>query len=158
MQLSEGIYFESKPASGHNVHGQFHAYLVFQDGHGGERVIRGGPKLATASKIQVETDIPLSQSKDAYEEGESPSTRNSKSIDLNGRNPEAIWKDMVKRAKEIDRAGIDYNLFNDDLNTGDGESRLLTRKFDAQNSNSVVRGVLDFVDLDVKKIITKEQF
>jgi len=41
MQLSKGIYFEFKPASGTTVIGQ-HAYLVFRDGKGNARIIRGG--------------------------------------------------------------------------------------------------------------------
>ena len=41
MELPRGVYFEYKPASGSAMIGN-HAYLVFRDGKGGERVIRGG--------------------------------------------------------------------------------------------------------------------
>ncbi|NKB19480.1 MAG: hypothetical protein GKS01_02945 [Alphaproteobacteria bacterium] len=157
QQLPEGIYFESTPAFDERT-GQQHAYLVYRDGKGGERVIRGGPEALTFGKIEVQADIPLSRSEDAYEDGDTPETRNSKLIDLKSRDPETVWKNMAKRAKEIDHNNIDYNLFSIDQDRIDGERNILTSEFRGQNSNSVIRAVLESSKIDVRKIISEDEF
>ena len=159
MQLSKGIYFEFKPASGTTVIGR-HAYLVFRDGKGGERVIRGGvpdpdrdgSRLGAATmfvggNITVQADIPLRDSKDAYEEGETPETRHARKLDLGGRDPGKIWKDMAARAGEIGKAGIDYNIIReqDKQNPEKGEV--------AQTSNSVIRAALEAGKIDPVKAL-----
>ena len=123
MQLPKGIYFEHKPASGTTVVGR-HAYLVYRDGEGGERVIRGGSakdsdkgtvdeaisgaKTLVGGNITVQADIPLQKSRDKYdvEKGDTPQTRHARKLDLGGRDPEMVWKDMAAKAREIGKAGI----------------------------------------------------
>jgi len=159
MQLPEGIYFESTPAFNEST-GQQHAYLVFRDGKGDERVIRGGPNvpLPPFGRIAIQADIPLRDSKDAYEKGETPSTRQAKRLVLGDREPRTVWNEMVKRAKEIGNARINYDLLNIDVDRTDGERTILTKEHRGQNSNSVIRAVLENSKLDVKKIISEDEF
>ncbi len=100
MQHSKGIYFEFKRVLGGTVPYQ-HAYLVYRDGKGGERVIRGGitdnfdgnpggAVLNTAliprgGDISVQVDIPLQESKDKYGDGASAESRHARKLDLGGR-------------------------------------------------------------------------
>ena len=128
MQLPKGIYFEYKPALGSEIVG-LHAYLVFRDGEGGERVIRGGipdvfgpgeindvldaASIPFGGDITVQADIPLQLSKDQYGDNDSPESRHAKQLDLGGRDPEQVWREMTAKAKEIGKAGIDYNAIND---------------------------------------------
>ena len=130
MQLPRGIYFEYKPALGSEKIG-LHAYLVFRDGEGGERVIRGGipdvfgdetleeiADFATSfvgGNISVQADIPLQESKDRYDirKGESPETRHAKQLELGGRDPEQVWRELVDKVNEIGEAGVDYNAIGD---------------------------------------------
>lgn len=159
MQLPRGIYFESTPAF-HEATGQQHAYLVYRDGKGGERVIRGGPDSLspTFGNIAIQADIPLQNSKDAYEEGETPMARGATRIDIGDRDPRAVWDQMVKTAEKIGEAGINYDLFNIDVDRTDGERTTLTSEYRGQNSNSVIRAVLKNSKIDVRKIITEEEY
>ena len=104
MELSKGIYFEYAPATGSTGPGR-HSYLVFRDGKGGERVIRGGLpdnqfSFPVGGNITVQADIPLQKSEDVYKEGETPDTRHARKLDLGGRDPETVWKDMAARARK----------------------------------------------------------
>tara|TARA_B100000676_G_scaffold313540_1_gene396846 strand:- start:90485 stop:91729 length:1245 start_codon:yes stop_codon:yes gene_type:complete len=159
QKLPAGIYFESTPAF-HEMTGQQHAYLVYRDGKGGERVIRGGPGglPPTFGTIEVQADIPLRESKDAYGKEDTPSNRKAKRIDIGDRDPETLWNEMVKKAKEIGEAGINYDLFNLDGDRTDGERSILTSEYWGQNSNSVIRAVLESAKINIKKIISEDEF
>ncbi len=161
MQLSKGIYFEFKPASGTTVIGR-HAYLVFRDGKGGERVIRGGvpdpdrdgSRLGAATmfvggNITVQADIPLRESKDKYdvEKGETAATRHARKLDLGGRDPGKVWKDMAAKAGEIGEAGIDYNIIREQDKHNPEKDEV------AQTSNSVIRAVLEAGKIDPDKAL-----
>ena len=117
MELPKGIYFEYAPATNSSGPGN-HAYLVFHDGKGGEQVIRGGLPENEASfpfggNITVQADIPLRNSEDAYKEGDTPQTRHARKLDLGGCDPATVWKNMAAKAREIGKAGIDYNIFKE---------------------------------------------
>jgi hypothetical protein len=134
MQLPKGIYFEYAPASSSSGPG-LHAHLVFRDGKGNERVIRGGlmkesdqgfkdkstrfMKSLVGGNITVQADIPLQESRDKYgvKKGETAETRHARRLDLGGRDPEQVWKDMTAKANEIAKAGIDYNLIGEKATT-----------------------------------------
>ncbi|MCH7646536.1 MAG: hypothetical protein IH788_04985, partial [Nitrospinae bacterium] len=143
----KGIYIEIKPAQLTDVVGVFgkaHSYLVFRDGKGNARVIRGGlPAPETADKlirmvgggdIEVQADIPLQRSKDRYGPDDTPQSRHARKLDLGGREPEDVWKGMVARAKAINGAEIDYDVWT-------------------QNSNSVTRAALEAGGVDPNKSI-----
>ncbi len=142
--LEKGIYIEFGPAqsSGVEVLDKLHSYLVFRDGKGNARVIRGGPpgedfepvKAGFGGDIEVQADIPLRRSKDRYGPDDTPQSRDARKLDLGGREPEEVWKGMVKRAKAINGAGIDYDIWT-------------------QNSNSVTRAALEAGGVDPQKSI-----
>lgn len=142
--LEKGIYIEFRPAtssSGLEVPtGDLHSYLVFRDGDGNARVIRGGPrgglKFMVGGPIEVQVDKPLQQSEDKYGRGETPESRHARKLDLGGQKPEEVWKGMSKRANEIGEAKLDYDLVGKD-----------------QNSNSVTRALLKTADIPVEKVI-----
>ncbi len=152
MQLSKGIYFEYKPAAGHAIHDRFHAYIVFRDGKGGERVIRGGiPDIfgnnpvadfadgvasLVGGDITTQVDVPLQESKDKYTDGATAESRHARKLDLGGRDPEAVWNDMAERARKVEPSDIDYNV------AGKG-----------QTSNSVIRAALEAGKIDTAKAL-----
>jgi len=131
----KGIYLEVRRISGiSGWHGGLHAYLVYRDGKGGERVISGGPKSFLDSlfggDIDVEVDIPLDQSRDKYGDGERPGSRLSKELDLGGRPAEEVWATMAREGRRIHEGEIDYDYIP------------------LQNSNSVARAVLEAGGID----------
>ncbi len=65
---------------------------------------------------------------------------------------------MTHRALEIQRAEINYNLFDSDKNLNDSNSGILTKSHDGQNSNSVIRAVLEHSKIDVRSILTNDQY
>ncbi|GAB6052883.1 hypothetical protein JCM17960_17030 [Magnetospira thiophila] len=101
--LTAGIYIEAKPAIDPFGAFGYHSYLTYRDGKGSTEVIRGGPDtmLAEDVKIVVQAGIPLEQSKDAYEPGETPASRGAKQIDLGTREPKEVWQAMVESARKI---------------------------------------------------------
>ena len=142
--LEKGIYIEFGPAQsgGVEVLDKLHSYLVFRDGKGNARVIRGGPtgkgiealKAGFGGDIEVQADIPLQRSKDKYGPDDTPQSRHARKLDLGGREPEEVWKGMVERAKAINGAEIDYDVIT-------------------QNSNSVTRAALESGRVDPNKSI-----
>ncbi|MGB0684240.1 MAG: hypothetical protein ACPGOV_16165, partial [Magnetovibrionaceae bacterium] len=139
---NQGLFLEWKPAGSSAFHSYQHAYIVYRDGKGGEYVVRGGPgdglaatKFTVGGQIEVESGIPLSESKDAYETADTPKLRNSIKLDVGQRDPADVFKAMKERADEIAKQGIDYNLM-----TEDGPM---------QNSNSLVRSVMEAADVPV---------
>ncbi|MBT5658794.1 MAG: hypothetical protein HOJ02_01435, partial [Rhodospirillaceae bacterium] len=135
MPTERGIYFELATAPGHAAHGYYHAYLVYRDGVGKTEVIRGGPRVLGFSSIEVESGIPLIKSEDAYEPGETMESRQAQKLDLGGRDPVVVWSKMKETADGIGKAEIDYDFMPD------------------QNSNSMMRSVLDSADIPFEKAI-----
>ncbi len=101
--LEKGIYIEFKPVQSTDdvgVLGKVHSYLVFRDGIGNARVIRGGlpaPETIDAigrsfigGDINVQADIPLQRSKDRYGPDDTPQSRHARKLDLGGREPEDV--------------------------------------------------------------------
>jgi len=136
----EGIYIEFKPVAheGIEISDYLHSYLVYEDGQGNAEVIRGGfpgPEAIVGGDITVQSGVPLQQSKDAYKPGETPESRIRTKVDLNGRDPKVMRDKFNKTAQEIGRAKIDYDGFPD------------------QNSNSLVRAVLEKNGVDPQKVI-----
>ncbi|KAF0110450.1 MAG: hypothetical protein FD149_2653 [Rhodospirillaceae bacterium] len=151
--MPEGISMEFKPAPSGSSDGRTipameydHACLVYENDAGERRVIRGGPErddsLALFGTIAVQADIPLSESKDKYGDGETPETRHAIKLDLGGRNPKEVWREMTEKATEIGHAGIEY----------DTVPHIST----PQNSNSVVRTVLDAAGIDTGTVLPAE--
>ncbi|MCZ6607786.1 MAG: hypothetical protein O7A64_08990 [Alphaproteobacteria bacterium] len=145
--LEKGIYIEIKSVQltdDIGVFGKLHSYLVFRDGKGNARVIRGGPpagkslkafaKAAAGGDIEVQADVALQRSKDRYGPDDTPQSRHARKLDLGGREPEEVWKGMVERAKAINGAEIDYDVIT-------------------QNSNSVTRAALESGRVDPNKSI-----
>jgi len=111
--LPTTIAIESKTASFRGVATPYqHLYLVktVTDESGrvlDERVIRGdaGGDLTLVTQV----DIPLARSADARGSA-TPAQRHHTVIDLNGRDPEAVWQLMVQHAANVDRANLSYGV------------------------------------------------
>ena len=137
--MKKGIYIETKPVFDGHESGPHHLYLVYRDGNGDERVIRGGPDAyQTAGKIVVEADKPLSESGDKYDEGETTDTRRARLLDLDGMDPEIVWRQMTAAAEQVAARGIDYDAAP------------------MQNSNSTIRHVIEAAGLDPAKAFPKD--
>lgn len=120
---------------------KWHAYLVYRDGNGNARVIRGHPEgsgenfappsgamgnTVLGGNLALEVDKPLQDSRDAYKPGETPETRRSRRLDIGDRDPAAVWADMVAQGRKLANTEMEYD----------------THVFEpSQNSNSVVRSV-----------------
>lgn len=133
----------------------YHAYLVYRDGKGNERVIRGHPEGSEAKKssaipfiasfvinieAKLQVDIPLSKSRDAYNAGDTPESRHSQRLDIGNRSPAEVWKAMVAHARKLENTEFDY-----DINSSEP----------SQNSNSVVRSVQKAVGIPLEKGLPK---
>lgn len=139
--MEPGIYIESKEAPGYGIHGKRHLYLVYRDEDGNEEVIRGGPDSLMLGNIGTQTGISLKESKDKYElrkyrVTETPESRGARKIDLKGRDPKIVWKQMTAGARQIDGAEARYTITPDKA-TGD-----------LQNSNSAIRHAFEAAGLD----------
>lgn len=112
----EGKLIEADP-NGHL--GVGHLYLVYQDDNQQEFVIRGGPFNDDLSEhISMELGIPISDSEDFRPDtGPSLIERGSFVLDLNGRNPSAVWNNLLTEATKIDSAKIDYTVLGPNSNT-----------------------------------------
>jgi Ca2+-binding RTX toxin-like protein len=120
------IAIESTTASAFGVQTPFqHLYLVKRvtDGAGNvleEKVIRGGP--GRSDSLVTQANIDLAASADARGK-DTLAQRHHTPLDLNGRDPDAVWNLMVQHASNINRADLEYSvdLFNalegDDLNS-----------------------------------------
>jgi hypothetical protein len=137
------IFIESKPIrfGSFSVFGKEHLYLVFRDSNGSETVIRGGPASNNPlafGDIVVEVDVPINQSEDARRTNDdppqflTPEQRNSRQIDLNGRDATAVWNIIKQHTTNIGNANLNYNA-----------GAL------AQNSNSVIASVLNSVGINI---------
>jgi hypothetical protein len=129
----KGIYLESTTAPGSFAHGKRHLYLVYRDGKGNEHVVRGGPSFLGGGDITTEDGVPMADSKDVYDEGGGSKVRPSHRLDLNGSDPDIVWRQMTAAAKKLGEADVDYNLAP------------------MQNSNSTIRHVLEAAAIDPAK-------
>lgn len=143
--MEKGIYIEAVPAA----LGQWHSYLVYRDGEGGERIIRGGPgkpigvpdtretrfiASGMGRNMEIEIDVPIEESKDAYGPTEIPGSRPSRKLDLNGRDVDLIWKSMIGEAQSLKSMNLEYSTIPN-----------------TQNSNSVVRAIMRKSGIDYRR-------
>ncbi|MFC4170956.1 calcium-binding protein [Microvirga sp. GCM10011540] len=136
------IAIESKPVTlrGFFVTPYQHLYLVktVTDDAGrvlDERVIRGD--AGGDFTLVTQADIPLARSADARG-SETPEQRNRTEIDLDGRDPEAVWQLMVQHAVNVDKADLLYGVDSFGFSTGDGA-----------NSNTLVASALHTVGINL---------
>ena len=141
QHLPKGVYLEfAEIPLVTDATGKKHGYLVFRDGKGGARVIRGGPEnrlpglgdkwgeflsFGTGGDIELEIDEPLQNSSDRYGPTDTPKTRGAIRLPLGSQTPEAAWNVMIQQADKIGKGEIDYDVIS------------------PQNSNSVVRALLE---------------
>ena len=136
------IAIESKDVEYEGFNTEFqHLYLVktVTDAQGrvlSEKVIRGS-NLSDGS-LGTLANVDLASSPDRRG-GDTPAERHRTPLDLDGRNPNDVWKVMVEHARNIDRANLDYSF--DIYRQAPG---------DDLNSNSVVASVLHSVGLAQK--------
>ncbi|MEQ8603771.1 MAG: hypothetical protein RIB45_10665 [Marivibrio sp.] len=138
--MKKGIYIETKPVTGDEESGRRHLYLVYRDGKGGEQVINGGPehRLPPFGQIKTEADKPLADSKDKYKDGASPQSRRARQLDLDGMDPEIVWRQMTAAAEQVEAREFDYDAAP------------------MQNSNSTIRHVIEAAGLDPAKAFPKD--
>ena len=126
-EKEKGIYLESKYVK--NVNGVLvpsrlknaqHLYLVYRDGNGNQRVIRGGAGNGSRADfilsfvgedIETEDNIDYSKSKDHYSKLGKNKIIYAKKIEIPEKDLENIWKKMSESAKKIHDAKIDYDTF-----------------------------------------------
>lgn len=138
-----GIYIESHPVGAAPF--KEHLYLVYRyvdkSGNLQEKIIRGGPARGIPfnqlnEKLDVEVDILLKDSTDSYKPGETLISRHSTRIDLPpGKDAATVWSEMIKVAEKIRQGNYDYDLL--------------------QNSNTVIRTVLDGSNFDADILLPK---
>lgn len=143
-----GIYLETKPVvdTFKNINKYFlpnplenshHAYLRYVTSEGQELIIRGGPKnnnqlnaLGTGS-IHMQSNIPFSDSYDYYNRGTEANKRFSHKLDIDEKNLDQVWNKMLKISDEITNEQFPYDNLPQQ-----------------QNSNSVIRTILDETNFD----------
>ena len=161
--LAKGLYIEFNPATTSNPvpdgrDDPLHTYIVYRDGKGIARVIRGGPsgfdekkptrstvdnlRFGLGGKIEVQAGVPLDKSKDAYKPGETPEDRHATPLNIGTRDPEQIFDRMVRKAEDIHGLNVDYDL-NEQLAPD-------------QNSNSLTRALMDDAGIDTKTVIPEK--
>ena len=131
-----------------------HLYLVYRDASGQETVIRGGPDRRNVSNLSqgfmgsvgLDYNIPLANSEDAYQPGETAITRNERLI-VGGDQASAMWNRMLTTAAEI----------RDKIIASETGGRESIARYDfterTQNSNSVVAAVLSANGFTVDKAL-----
>lgn len=98
--------------------GAMHLYLVFRDTDGAEYVIRSGPENPYTpwfGDMRIETNVPIGDSSDDRS-GDTPAERSSTPLDFPGLTDDQAWAIMVKYARMIDAADIDYEVFDENSN------------------------------------------
>jgi Ca2+-binding RTX toxin-like protein len=137
------IAIESKDVKFAGVNTSYqHLYLVktVTDESGrvtDERVIRGS--FSSDGTVVTTANAPLARSADARR-SETPAQRHHTVIDLEGRDPEAVWAVMVRHAHNIEAANLPYG-------TGVGG----IGDPDEVNSNTVVGSVLHAVGVSLAR-------
>jgi Ca2+-binding RTX toxin-like protein len=141
MFMPTVIAIESTEATARGVETPFqHLYLVKRvtDDAGNvvqEKVIRGGP--GRGDQLVTVADVDLAGSPDARG-SDTLAQRHHTVLDLQGRDPEAVWSLMVQHAVNINRADLDYSFdIVDAVNGSD------------LNSNTVVASALHTIGIDL---------
>jgi Ca2+-binding RTX toxin-like protein len=135
------IAIESTTASARGIQTPFqHLYLVKRvtDDAGNvveEKIIRGGP--GRGDQLVTVADVDLEKSPDARG-SDTLAQRHHTVLDLQGRDPDAVWNLMVQHAVNINRADLDYSF--DILDSLDGPDL---------NSNTVVASALHTVGINL---------
>ena len=139
------IAIESKNVTVFGVETSYqHLYLVKTvTGAGGrvvdERVIRGD--VGSDLTLVTQANIPLASSPDARGSA-TPAQRNRTVLDLDGRDPDAVWNVMVQHVAAIDKADLPYGT-----GVGDGGRALEV------NSNTTVASALHAVGIDLARTL-----
>lgn len=120
----------------------YHLYLVkiVTDASGkviDERVIRGN--LGGDAILEIQADISLASSEDARGSA-TPAQRHHTVLDLDGRDPDAVWNLMVQHAVNIDAAQLRYGVEAPDFDLDFGGE---------VNSNTVIASVLHAVGISL---------
>ncbi|WP_262270195.1 calcium-binding protein [Microvirga yunnanensis] len=135
------IAIESTEATARGVATPFqHLYLVKRvtDDAGNvveEKVIRGGP--GSGDQLVTIADVDLARSPDARG-SDTLAQRHHTVLDLQGRDPDAVWNLMVQHANNINRADLDYSFDIIDAVSGPD-----------LNSNTVVASALHTIGIDL---------
>ncbi len=99
--------------------GAEHLYLVYREnGTGAEYVMRSGPMGIQffGAKMDIEINVPMAQSEDDRG-GDSPQDRDSTALDFPGLTDDQAWSIMVKYARGIDAAGVQYSPLGENSNS-----------------------------------------
>lgn len=118
-----------------------HLYLVFTNDRGAEFTIGGHSSSFIGnpfSKLEITNNELLEGSKDDRK-GKTPRQLFNTPLDLNGRDADLVWSQMVQQAQAISDAKIPYDI---ELKDEAGES---------DNSNSVIASVLNAVGINVNE-------
>ncbi|MFV0625985.1 MAG: hypothetical protein ACK5N8_01370 [Alphaproteobacteria bacterium] len=153
--IQKGIFVASKhvdwnPALWGDYHNAEHLYLIYIDGLGNKKVLRGGmlnqdgiQKMLTkeGSRIETQRDTNLNTSYDKYEKNSNFKTRYHKKLNISEDKLEQEWNKMNKIAKIVEYGNIRYqNPIKEPI----------------QNSNSVIRTVLEEAGYDYKRALPNE--
>lgn len=143
--MEKGIYLEfSRISSSGSVSTPenapfLHAYVVYRDGKGGERVFRGGPELPFPLSFlgDIETqNMPLDQSKDEYTSIDKRSDRPRVKLPIPDEKIENDVKTLSEMTSRVVKAGSDYDY--------------------DQNSNSLAATLLNKIGFNMQDHIPKE--
>ena len=135
--MERGIYLEAKKVMNTKYR---HLYLVYRDGQGHERAIRGGAHenlsysdfpTNLAKPMEIEADIRLADSEDARNSDDADS-RPSRKLDIPPERVSEVWSDMVRTARDLATWKLEYDLHS-------------------QNSNSFINAVLKNLGIDVRR-------
>lgn len=96
--------------------------MVYRDGKGSARVLRGGPKTPNSSSfydfvdgvvnlwdLKIDTNIDIAKSKDAYKNGETPKNRHAIRLPINDEDLDKMWNKAINAVKKIN-PNVNYDL------------------------------------------------
>ena len=141
------IAIEAKPIQIFGIRTPFeHLYLVktVTSASGAvlsERVIRGEP--TDSGRLDVQADIALASSDDARG-SDTLAQRRHTTLDLDGRDPDAVWALMVQHAQDVDAARLRYGFETLGVDFG-GDV----------NSNTLVGSALHTVGIDLAQTLPR---
>ncbi len=106
--LPEGIYIERNKI----VFGNYHTYLVYRDGKGNAKVLRGGPKKwydGLFSGLDIEINKDIGQTKDKYDDVKDLEKERHPISIIQGKGSLDLWNKFTNTAKNIDTE-INYKI------------------------------------------------